>query len=159
MNIYDITVTTIDGQMQTLAAYRGRVLLIVNLASNCILTPQYAGLQSLYERYASRGLSVLGFPCDQFLHQEPGNEAEIKGYCSRTYNVTFPLFAKVKVNGGNAHPLFRYLKSARRGWLGSTAIKWNFTKFLVSRDGAVLRRFGPGVSPRRIETFVVPLLW
>jgi len=158
MSIYDFNVTTIDGQSQTLAAYRDRVLLIVNLASKCAFTPQYAGLESLYERYGSRGLAVLGFPCDQFRHQEPGTEAQIKSFCSLTYHVTFPLFAKVEVNGDNAHPLFKYLKSARRGFLGSTSIKWNFTKFLVGKDGTVLKRFGPVVAPRRIEKFILPLV-
>jgi glutathione peroxidase len=158
MHIYDFNVTTIDGQTQNLGVYRGRVLVIVNVASECAFTPQYVGLESLYQRHRSQGLTILGFPCDQFLHQEPGNEAEIKNFCSRNYQVTFPLFAKVEVNGDHAHPLFKYLKSARRGWLGSTSIKWNFTKFLVDRDGTVIRRFSPLVVPARMEKFILPLL-
>ena len=122
MNIYDFSVTTIDGQLQTLGAYRGRVLLIVNIASQCVFTNQYAGLESLYERYREQGLTILGFPCNQFFHQEPGDAAQIQSFCSRTYHVTFPLFAKIEVNGDNAHPLFRYLKAAGRGWLGSQSI-------------------------------------
>lgn len=158
MDIYGFNVTTIDGQAQTLAPYRGWVLLIVNVASRCALTPQYARLQSLYERYRAQGFTVLGFPCDQFGHQEPGDNLEIKNFCSLTYRVTFPMFAKVEVNGDHAHPLFQYLKSVRRGWLGSCSIKWNFTKFLVDRDGAVLRRFGPITSARRLEKSIQPLL-
>ncbi len=158
MNIYDFEVTTIDDQRQTLGAYRGRVLLIVNVASKCVFTDQYAGLESLYERYRGRGLTILGFPCNQFLGQEPGDSAQIKGFCSLTYGVTFPLFAKIEVNGPNAHPAFKYLKSAAKGWLGSRSIKWNFTKFLVDRDGAVLNRFGPLVTPKRLEKSILPLL-
>jgi glutathione peroxidase len=158
MNIYDLSVTTIDGQSQLLAAYRGRVLLIVNVASRCGFTPQYAGLQSLHEQYQTRGLSVLGFPCNQFLHQEPGDETEIKSFCRLNYQVTFPMFRKIEVNGDNAHPLFKYLKSARRGWLGSKSIKWNFTKFLVDRDGIALKRFSPLVTPKRIEKYILPLV-
>lgn len=133
MSLYDITVTTIDGSIGTLADYRGQVLLIVNVASQCGFTPQYAGLEALYRRYRDRGFAVLGFPCDQFSHQEPGDEAEIKSFCTRTYDITFPLFAKIEVNGSNAHPLYAHLKKARPGLLGSEAIKWNFTKFLVDR--------------------------
>ena len=158
MNIYDFKVTTIEDQPQTLAPYRGRVLLIVNVASKCAFTKQYAGLESLYERYRPQGLTILGFPCNQFLGQEPGDNAQIQGFCSRTFNVTFPLFAKIEVNGANAHPLFKYLKSAGRGWLGSKRIKWNFTKFLAGRDGAVLKRFGPLATPKRIEKSILPLL-
>ncbi len=158
MSIYDISVTTIDGQPQTLANYRGQVLLIVNVASKCGFTPQYEGLERLYERYKSRGLTVLGFPCNQFLHQEPGDEAQIKSFCSLNYKVAFPLFSKVDVNGDRAHPLFRFLKSAKRGWLGSTSIKWNFTKFVVGRDGTVLKRFAPVTKPEKIEKFIQPLV-
>lgn len=158
MNIYDFEVTTIDDQPQILGAYHSRVLLIVNVASKCAFTNQYAGLESLYQRYRGQGLTILGFPCNQFLRQEPSDGAQIKGFCSRIYGVTFPLFTKIEVNGPNAHPLFKYLKSAAKGWLGSRFIKWNFTKFLVDRDGAVLNRFGPLVTPKRLEKSILPLL-
>src|SRR4051794_8225415 len=140
MPIYDIEVRTLEGLQQTLADYRGQVLLIVNVASRCGYTPQYAGLEALHQRYHGQGLSVLGFPCDQFGHQEPGDAAEIRQFCSLNYQVSFPLFAKIEVNGAGAHPLYKYLKAARPGLLGSEAIKWNFTKFLIGRDGAVLKR-------------------
>ena len=133
-------------------------MLIVNVASKCGLTPQYTGLESMHERLASRGFSVLGFPCNQFGAQEPGTEQEIETFCSTTYGVTFPLFAKVDVNGADTHPLWRHLKAERPGLLGSEAIKWNFTKFLVGRDGAVLKRYGPTDEPAAIETEVVVLL-
>jgi len=151
MNLYEITVTTIAGQTQTMENYRGQVLLIVNVASKCGFTSQYAGLEALYRRYRDKGFAVLGFPCDQFAHQEPGNEAEIQSFCSLTYDVTFPLFAKIEVNGSGAHPLFAYLKKAQTGLLGSEAIKWNFTKFLVNREGQVLKRYAPGDTPEKIE--------
>ena len=144
--------------MQRLDAYRGRSLLIVNVASHCGFTPQYAGLEELYRKYSDRRFIVLGFPCDQFGHQEPGNEAEIKAFCQRTYDVTFPLFAKIEVNGPGAHPLYQFLKSARRGVLGTKAIKWNFTKFLIDRTGKVVRRFGPMVSPQKIEKRLLKIL-
>jgi glutathione peroxidase len=150
-NLYDFAVTTIDGQKQLLDSYRGCVLLVVNVASQCGFTPQYAGLEALYRKYKENGFNVLGFPCDQFGHQEPGNETEIKAFCQRTYDVTFPMFAKVAVNGRKEEPLYRYLKSARRGFLGTKRIKWNFTKFLVDRHGKVIRRYGPLVAPERIE--------
>ena len=158
MSLYDIEVTSIDGAAGTLAPYRGRLLLIVNVASECGFTPQYEGLEHLYRKYKDRGLTVLGFPCDQFGHQEPGSEAEIAAFCSSRYDVTFPLFAKVEVNGPGTHPLWAHLKAAKPGMLGSSAIKWNFTKFLVGRDGAVLARYGPTDTPERIERDVVPLL-
>lgn len=151
MTIYDIPVTTIDGETITLEHYRGKVLLIVNVASKCGFTPQYAGLEALYRRYRDRGFAVLGFPCDQFAHQEPGNEEEIRKFCSLTYGVTFPLFAKIAVNGPDTHPLYRFLKQARPGLLGSEAIKWNFTKFLVGPDGRVLKRYGPADTPESLE--------
>ncbi|HEX5580361.1 MAG TPA: glutathione peroxidase [Gemmatimonadaceae bacterium] len=151
-------VTTIEGEETTLAAWRGRVLLIVNVASECGFTPQYAGLEALWRAHRERGLTVLGFPCDQFGGQEPGDEAEIRAFCSRTYDVTFPMFAKVKVNGRDAHPLFRHLKSARPGALGTEAIKWNFTKFLVGRDGAVLARYAPTDTPEEIARDLEPVL-
>ena len=154
MSLYDITVTTIDGQAQTLDAFRGRVLLIVNVASRCAFTRQYAGLEALFRKYRDKGLVVLGFPCDQFGHEEPGDEAQIKQFCSLKYDVSFPMFAKVLVNGNGTHPLFDYLKSAKRGLLGTRSIKWNFTKFLVGRDGTVVKRFGPLVSPKRLEKHI-----
>ena len=158
MTLYDIPVTTIDGTATTLANYRNQVLLIVNVASKCGFTPQYAGLEDLYRRYKERGFTILGFPCDQFSHQEPGNEAEIKSFCSLTYDVTFPLFAKIEVNGDHTHPLYAHLKTARPGLLGSEAIKWNFTKFLVDRDGTVLKRYAPPDTPEKIEAELRPLL-
>lgn len=157
-SLYDFEAVTIDGQNLRLEAYRGRVLLVVNVASRCGFTPQYAGLEALYRKYCERGFTVLGFPCDQFGQQEPGDEAEIKEFCRLTYDVTFPLFSKIAVNGAGAHPLYVYLKSARRGVLGTKGIKWNFTKFLVDRDGNVVRRFGPMVRPRRIEKHLLRIL-
>ncbi len=158
MNLYDIPVTTIDGVVGTLAPYRGRLLLVVNVASQCGFTPQYEGLETLHRTHATRGFAVLGFPCDQFGHQEPGSEEEIAAFCTRNYGVTFPLFAKIDVNGPNAHPLYQLLKSAQTGLLGSEAIKWNFTKFLVGRDGTVLRRYGPADTPASIGTDIAALL-
>jgi glutathione peroxidase len=156
--IYDIEVTTIAGERLQLDAYRGRILLIVNVASQCGFTPQYAGLEAMYRKYSSRGFAVLGFPCDQFGHQEPGNEAEIKNFCQRSYDVTFPLFAKIEVNGPREHPLYRFLKSTRRGFLWTKAIKWNFTKFLVDQKGNVVRRYAPVVAVERIEPNLKRLL-
>ncbi len=150
MNLYEFTVKTIDGQSETMEAYRGRVLLIVNVASKCGFTPQYAGLEKLYRSYQQKGFTVLGFPCDQFAHQEPGSEAEIQSFCSLTYDVTFPLFAKIEVNGSGAHPLYNYLKKAQPGLFGSESIKWNFTKFLVGREGEVLKRYAPTDTPEKI---------
>ena len=158
MSLYDITVKTIDGSMGTLADYRGQVLLIVNVASQCGFTPQYAGLEALYRRYREQGFTILGFPCDQFSHQEPGDEAEIKSFCTLTYDITFPLFAKIEVNGSNTHPLYAHLKKAQPGLLGSEAIKWNFTKFLVDRNGEVVKRFAPIDTPEKIEADLRPLM-
>lgn len=158
MDIYSIEITTIDGTLQSMDRYRGQTLLIVNVASRCGFTSQYEGLQTLYDTYRDKGFEVLGFPCNQFGHQEPGDEAEIKGFCSLTYNVTFPLFAKIEVNGSNAHPLYRYLKSAKKGVLGTEAIKWNFTKFLVGPDGLVLKRYAPTDTPARIAADLATLL-
>jgi glutathione peroxidase len=156
--LYDFDVTTIDGEKQTLAPYRGQALLIVNVASQCGFTPQYVGLEALYQKHRAAGFSVLGFPCDQFGHQEPGDEAEIKQFCSLKYHVTFPMFAKIKVNGPAAHPLYKFLKSSRRGILFTKAIKWNFTKFLISREGVVIGRYAPTVGAERIEKDILPLL-
>jgi glutathione peroxidase len=158
MNIYDIKATSIDGEPRELEAYRGRVLLIVNVASRCAFTGQYAGLEALYRKYRDRGLLVLGFPCDQFGHQEPDGEADIKQFCSLKYDVSFPMFAKVNVNGDDAHPLYQFLKSAKRGLLGSSWIKWNFTKFLVDRAGKVVERYGPLVPPERLEKAIETLV-
>ena|SRR5258708_5299931 len=158
MTLYDFEVTTIDGKLEKLDVYRGNALLIVNVASKCGFTPQYAGLEDLFRRHKDKRFAVLGFPCNQFKHQEPGDEAAIKSFCSLKYNVTFPLFAKIDVNGRNAHPLYRHLKSAKRGTLWTKFIKWNFTKFLVNRDGKVVKRFGPAASPRRIEKYLARML-
>lgn len=152
MNLYEFTVKTIDGQTVAMETYRGKVLLIVNVASKCGFTSQYAGLEALYRRYQYKGFAILGFPCDQFAHQEPGSEAEIQSFCSLTYEVTFPLFAKIEVNGSGAHPLYKYLKEAQPGLFGSEAIKWNFTKFLVNREGQVLKRYAPTDTPEKIES-------
>ena len=157
-SLYDFEVTTIEGRTQPLDAYRGQVLLIVNVASRCGFTPQYAELEALYRRHRAQGFAVLGFPCNQFGHQEPGDDEQIKSFCTLNYQVTFPLFAKIKVNGSSTHPLYRFLKSARRGILFTSAIKWNFTKFLIDRQGLVIRRFAPSVGVTRIEQDLLPLL-
>ncbi len=149
-SIYDIKVKTITGEENTLSAYEGKVLLIVNTASKCGFTPQFKGLESLYEQYKEQGLEVLGFPCNQFLSQDPGTEAEIQSFCSLNYGVSFPMFAKVEVNGPGTHPLYQHLKSEAKGLLGSEKIKWNFTKFLVGRDGKVLERYAPTTEPKAI---------
>lgn len=156
MTLYDFTVKTIDGQTEILEKYRCQVLLIVNVASKCGFTQQYAGLEAIYRRYREQGFTILGFPCDQFANQEPGSEAEIKNFCSLTYDVTFPLFAKIEVNGSGTHPLYEYLKNAQPGLFGSKSIKWNFTKFLVDRDGQVLRRYAPTDTPEKIEEDLRP---
>jgi glutathione peroxidase len=150
--IYDLEVKTIDGKKTTLAEYRGKVMLIVNVASKCGFTPQYAGLETLYKKYRERGFTVLGFPCNQFGAQEPGDEAEIKDFCSLTYQVDFPMFAKVDVNGDAAAPLYQFLKKEKKGILWSEGIKWNFTKFLVGRDGEVRKRFAPTDKPESLST-------
>jgi len=151
MNLYEIRVTSIDGRRQSMAEFEGKVLLIVNVASKCGFTPQYEGLESLYRQFADRDFAVLGFPCDQFGHQEPGDEAQIKNFCSLQYDVTFPMFAKIEVNGNQAHPLYQLLKKSAPGVLGTEAIKWNFTKFLVDRDGHVIRRYAPGDKPESLS--------
>ncbi|MGA9340809.1 MAG: glutathione peroxidase [Rhodanobacteraceae bacterium] len=149
-SIYDFSAKTLDGIDQPLETYRGKTLLIVNVASKCGFTPQYEGLEALYRRFKQQGLIVLGFPCDQFGHQEPGDATEIRNFCTLNYDVTFPLFAKIEVNGANAHPLYRYLKSEAKGVLGSATIKWNFTKFLVDRNGKVEKRYAPNDTPQSI---------
>jgi len=144
---YDFSAVDIDGHDKALSDFAGKVLLVVNVASKCGFTPQYAGLQSLWDTYRDRGLVVLGFPCDQFGHQEPGDEAEIRDFCSLNYDVDFPMFAKVDVNGAKAHPLWAWLKDQKGGLLGFDAIKWNFSKFLVGRDGKVIKRYAPTDKP------------
>jgi len=149
-SVYDFSARDIDGNERSLADYRGKTLLIVNVASKCGFTPQYTGLEALWRADRDKGLVVLGFPCDQFGHQEPGDEAEIRNFCSTSYDVSFPLFAKVEVNGDGAHPLYKWLKSEGKGILGSESIKWNFTKFLVDRDGQVVKRYAPTDTPEKI---------
>jgi glutathione peroxidase len=158
MSLYDIAVNRIDGTATTLADYRNTVLLVVNVASRCGFTPQYTGLEALYRKHKAQGFAVLGFPCNQFGAQEPGNEADIQSFCSLTYDVSFPLFAKVDVNGADAHPLYRHIKHERPGLLGTEAIKWNFTKFLIDRNGQVLKRYAPTDKPVDLEADLVPLL-
>ncbi len=157
-SLYDFSARDIDGNERSLDAYRGKPLLVVNVASKCGFTPQYTGLEALYREYHAKGFEVLGFPCDQFGHQEPGDEAEIKNFCSLTYDVTFPMFAKIDVNGDHAVPLYRWLKSEGKGILGSEAIKWNFTKFLVDADGKVVRRYAPTDTPEKIGKDVGAML-
>lgn len=156
--IYSFPVQSIRGEEITLDAWRGDVLLIVNVASRCGYTPQYAGLEALYRKYRDRGFVVLGFPCNQFGAQEPGTSAEIQQFCSLTYDVTFPLFARIDVNGPDTHPLYSWLKAQKPGILGSEAIKWNFTKFLVSRDGEVIARYGSRETPDAIEPDIIRAL-
>jgi glutathione peroxidase len=149
-SVYDFSARDIDGNERSLGEYRGKTLLIVNVASKCGFTPQYTGLEALWRADRDKGLMVLGFPCDQFGHQEPGDEAEIRNFCSTSYDVTFPLFSKVEVNGEGVHPLYKWLKSEGKGILGSESIKWNFTKFLVDRNGHVVKRYAPTDTPEKI---------
>lgn len=155
MSIYDFEVKTISGEVISMNTFKNKVLLIVNVASKCGFTEQYAGLENLYQKYKDKGLVVLGFPCNQFMNQEPLNEEEIKSFCSLTYGVTFPMFAKIEVNGENAHPLYKYLKEAQKGLLGSEAIKWNFTKFLVDKNGTVINRYAPATKPESLEVDIL----
>ena len=156
--IYDFTVNDIGGQPVKLDRYKNKVLLVVNTASKCGFTPQYKGLEALYRKYKDQGLEVLGFPCNQFGAQEPGNEQEIATFCETNYDVTFPMFSKVDVNGEGTSPVYRYLKSAKPGLLGTEAIKWNFTKFLIDRDGNVVARFAPNDTPESIERDIAKAL-
>lgn len=158
MSVYDYSAKTLDGQDVSLADYRGQVLLIVNTASKCGFTPQYEGLETLYKAYKDRSFTVLAFPCNQFGAQEPGNAEEIANFCSLTYDVTFPVMSKIDVNGADAHPLYRYLKKEQKGLLGTEAIKWNFTKFLIGKDGEVVERFAPTVKPEDLKVAVEALL-
>ncbi len=155
MSIYDFEVKTISGEVISMNTFKNKVLLIVNVASKCGFTEQYAGLENLYQKYKDKGLVILGFPCNQFMNQEPLNEEEIKSFCSLTYGVTFPMFAKIEVNGENAHPLYKYLKEAQKGLLGSEAIKWNFTKFLVDKNGTVINRYAPATKPESLEVDIL----
>jgi glutathione peroxidase len=155
---YDFSARDIDGNEQSLSKFKGNALLVVNVASKCGFTPQYTGLEALQRQYHDKGFDVLGFPCDQFGHQEPGDENEIKNFCSLNYDVSFPLFAKVDVNGSDAHPLFAWLKKEKPGLLGIGAIKWNFTKFLIDRDGNVIKRYAPTDTPESIGKDVAALL-
>ena len=157
-SVYDFSAQRLDGHEQVLSDYRGKVLLIVNTASKCGFTPQYAGLEKLYEDYHARGFEVLGFPCDQFGHQEPGNADQIGAFCQKNYGVSFPMFDKIAVNGSATHPLYQHLKKEEPGILGIEAIKWNFTKFLVNRDGQVVKRFAPKDAPAAIARDVEALL-
>ena len=157
-SLSDFTLPLLSGQSQNLADYAGKVVLVVNVASKCGLTPQYAGLEALYKQYQDRGLVVLGFPCNQFAGQEPGSDAEIAEFCEVNYGVTFPIFSRVDVNGDDAHPLYVWLKEAAPGILGSEAIKWNFTKFLIGRDGAVVERYAPTTEPADIAGDIDKLL-
>lgn len=150
-SIYDFKVKTITGEETTLAPYKDKVMLIVNVASKCGYTPQYEGLQELYKQYKDKGLVVLGFPCNQFGSQEPGTETQIQSFCRVNFGVSFPMFSKIKVNGEDAHPLYKYLKSQKTGTFGTEAIKWNFTKFLVDKKGNVIARFGSSATPASLE--------
>lgn len=157
-SIYDIEVKDIDGKVVQLSKYKGDLLLIVNVASKCGFTYQYKGLETLYEKYHNKGLSVLGFPCNQFLSQEPGTDEEIKEFCSLTFGVKFDMFSKIDVNGADTHPLYKYLKENADGFLGTDVIKWNFTKFLVDKDGEVIKRYAPSTEPSEIEQDIKSLL-
>jgi glutathione peroxidase len=154
---FDTPLKTLTGETTTLGAYRGKVVLVVNVASQCGFTGQYDGLEALYQKYQDRGFVVLGFPCNQFLFQEPGDADKIQT-CGRKYNVTFPVFEKIKVNGPSAHPIYQWLKRERPGFLGTSAIKWNFTKFLVDRNGAVVQRYGSATAPEKIAPEIERLL-
>ncbi|MGL4993645.1 MAG: glutathione peroxidase [Bacteroidales bacterium] len=156
-NIYAFSATSLKGKEIKLSDYEGKIILIVNTASKCGLTPQYKGLEELYNKYKDRGLVILGFPCNQFGKQEPGSESEISEGCLINYGVSFPMFSKIEVNGESAHPLFKYLKESLPGTFGNS-IKWNFTKFLIGRDGKPIDRFSPITSPSRIESYIVELL-
>ena len=157
-SIYDFTARNIDGSDQSLSAFKNKALLVVNVASKCGFTPQYTGLEALQRKLGPKGFSVLGFPCDQFGHQEPGDEAEIKNFCTLNYDVSFPLFAKIKVNGDGTHPLYAWLKSQAPGVLGTEAIKWNFTKFLIDKQSQVVARYAPNDKPESLEKDIAKLL-
>jgi glutathione peroxidase len=154
VSVYDFTARTLDGRETSLADWRGKVLLVVNVASKCGFTPQYAGLETLYRIYKDRGFAVLGFPCNQFGAQEPGDADEIANFCSLTYDVSFPMMSKIEVNGPSADPLYAWLKKEKKGVLGTEAVKWNFTKFLIDRGGRVVRRFAPTDKPEALVSAI-----
>ena len=156
--IYDFQAEMLEGEQKNFSEYQGKVLLIVNTASQCGLTPQFEGLEQLYQDYQSKGLIILGFPCNQFAHQDPLTNEEIGGFCQRNYGVSFPMFAKVDVNGSTAHPLYQYLTAEAKGILGSQKIKWNFTKFLINQEGKVIKRYAPLIKPEKIAKDVQKLL-
>lgn len=158
MSLYDIEVKSITAEQRRMKEFEGKTVLVVNVASKCGFTPQYEGLEALYQKYKDRGLVVLGFPCDQFMNQEPGDEAEIAKFCSLTYNVTFPMFSRIEVNGDGAHPLYKHLKHEAPGILGTEAIKWNFTKFLINPEGKVVKRFGPRDEPASLAKDIEKVL-
>jgi glutathione peroxidase len=157
-NAFEFSAIDLDGKTQDFSDYKGQVLLVVNTASKCGFTPQYTGLEALWRKHQAEGFAVLGFPCDQFGHQEPGDADEIKNFCSLSYDVSFPMFSKIEVNGSGAHPFFQWLKKEKSGLLGIGAIKWNFTKFLIGRDGSVLKRYAPTDKPEDIEADIVKAL-
>ncbi|MEG0828568.1 MAG: glutathione peroxidase [Acinetobacter sp.] len=156
--IYDFQAEMLEGEQKKFSEYQGKVLLIVNTASQCGLTPQFEGLEQLYQDYQSKGLIILGFPCNQFAHQDPLTNEEIGGFCQRNYGVSFPMFAKVDVNGSTAHPLYQYLTAEAKGILGSQKIKWNFTKFLINQEGKVIKRYAPLIKPEKIAKDIQKLL-
>jgi glutathione peroxidase len=156
--LHDFTADTLEGQPRSLADFRGQVVLVVNVASKCGFTPQYTGLEALWKEYGPKGLVVMGFPCNQFGAQEPGSAEDIRQFCSLTYPVSFPLFAKVEVNGPNAHPVYGFLKTGAPGVLGTEAVKWNFTKFLVAKDGRVVERYAPSTTPAALKADIDKLL-
>ncbi|ALD02410.1 glutathione peroxidase [Acinetobacter sp. TTH0-4] len=156
--IYDFQAEMLEGEQKNFSEYQGKVLLIVNTASQCGLTPQFEGLEQLYQDYQSKGLIILGFPCNQFAHQDPLTNEEIGGFCQRNYGVSFPMFAKVDVNGSKAHPLYQYLTAEAKGILGSQKIKWNFTKFLINQEGKVIKRYAPLIKPEKIAKDIQKLL-
>ncbi|ASS71499.1 glutathione peroxidase [Bacillus atrophaeus] len=158
MSIYDIEVRTITGEETTLQPFAGKVMIIVNTASKCGFTPQLKQLQELYDTYQQEGLEILGFPCNQFMNQELGDETSIQEFCKKNYGVTFPMFAKIDVNGAKAHPLFTYLTEQAKGMLGTKAIKWNFTKFVVDKKGNIVGRYSPNTNPKEIEDTIIKLL-
>lgn len=158
MSIYDFTALDIQGTERALSDYQGKVLLVVNTASKCGFTPQYKGLEKVYEELHDEGFEILGFPCNQFGQQEKGSDSEIAGFCLKNYGVSFPMFAKIDVNGEQAHPLYNYLKKASPGILGSKGIKWNFTKFLIGKDGQVVKRFAPTAKPEAIKKHIKALM-
>lgn len=158
MSVYDFSALDIQGNERALADYKGKVMLIVNTASKCGLTPQYEGLESLYKEYKDQGLEILGFPCNQFAQQEKGSDSEIAGFCLKNYGVSFPMFSKIEVNGEGTHSLYKFLKKEAKGILGTQKIKWNFTKFLVDQNGNVVKRFAPTVKPKDIQADIKALL-